>query len=183
MSVIAGIVLIIMLLLCFAHVRANRPLPGFAYSINPAYRIHLDAFLLPTLNRESDMSKVLPLLSIAVINAIFLDSANRPVAHADIQGVPVWAIDNPSLATLNPAADGFTAQITTGSTEGDVTVTITAVGIVVAGTENLTGKLVIPIQDIAASVQLSLGEASPIPPVPTVGAEAATETTIGAAAA
>ena len=45
---------------------------------------------------------------------------------AAVDGVPVWSASDPSLVTLNPAADGFSCEVVTAGPLGACTVTCTA---------------------------------------------------------
>ena len=168
MFVLVVLLLIVLLLMVWAVTRSDRLFPGLGDVKNPIprhARMQVAAYILVPLNQGTDMSsKVLPLLSLAIINASFTDSFGHAVAHTDIDGIPVWEVDHPGLVVLTPAADGFSAQIASNILEGNVTVTVTANAKVGDGVEKIVGILAVPIQDMASSVVLSLGDPAPITP-------------------
>lgn len=65
--------------------------------------------------------------------------------HSPTDGAPVWSVSNEELASLEVAADGFSAIITPKGLLGEVTVRVSLDGQMNAGVREVVGELLVNI--------------------------------------
>ncbi len=79
-----------------------------------------------------------------------IDRKGKP---AQVDGVPVWASSDVTIATVEPAADGLSALVKAADNLGPVQISVTADADLGTGIENITGVLDI---EVAAGKAVSL---------------------------
>lgn len=103
------------------------------------------------------MSKTIVQGSSHTATAVFTD-ANGVVRPLPAGVVPAWSVSDPASGVLTPAADGMTALLVAGSTDGDYTLTVTAEGDPAPGVDTLTGNFAFTVtdpEDTQVSITLS----------------------------
>jgi hypothetical protein len=88
-------------------------------------------------------------LQFSDVSVTITDRRGNP---APVDGVPVWATDNSDLVTLEPAADGLSCKVTTGTMAGTATVQMTADADLGSGSVPLIGTLELVITTPPATV-------------------------------
>lgn len=91
-----------------------------------------------------EMAKTIVQGSTHTATAVFTDAngVTRP-----LHSIPAWSASPDGLVTLAPAEDGMTCGITAGSTDGDVTLTVTAEGDPSPGVNTITGTFDLSVVD------------------------------------
>lgn len=86
-----------------------------------------------------------------------VDLAIKPVDKkgfpAQVDGVPVWATSDPTIATIEPSADGLSAVVKAATALGSVQISVSADADLGAGVETITGLLDL---EVAAGKAVSL---------------------------
>ena len=82
--------------------------------------------------------------------------------NCPVDGVPVWAVSPATLATITPAADGFSALLVPGNTQGAITVTISADSEMDGGVRTIThAESILLIEGEAVTLNVSYGAEQP----------------------
>jgi hypothetical protein len=97
------------------------------------------------------MSKQLNIGGTSTATVVYDDKAG---AVAPIVGVPTWAVDNPAIATVTPAADGMSAEVTAVAV-GTANITVTAEGDPTPGVDTITLTGTVNVVDEAAEGTLT----------------------------
>lgn len=78
---------------------------------------------------------------------------------ADLVGTPTWTTSDDSIATINPAADGRTCEVTAKGT-GSATVTANAQG---TGALSANHTILVTASNLASAMSLTI-QSPPFPP-------------------
>lgn len=114
--------------------------------------------------RYYDVSFQIPYASQFPIAVELLDDKKKP---AKVDGVPVWATDNPAILTLEPAADGLSCVVKSTGVLGTATVQFAADADLGAGTKDIIGTLEVEVTARGATtVVLTPGPVTDIPDAP-----------------
>ena len=97
------------------------------------------------------MSKQLNIGTTTTATVAYADAAGHPVSVAS---VPSWGADNPSVATVTPAADGMSAVVT-GVGVGAAIITVTAEGDPTPGVDTITLTSLVNVVDEASGGTLT----------------------------
>jgi len=85
------------------------------------------------------------------LTVTFQDAAGNP---ATVDGVPTWVSSDPTIITLNVAADGLSADAVTTGTLGTAQVSASADADLGSGVTTITGVIDLEVQGAAAVVAL-----------------------------
>ena len=162
---------------------------GFFYLIKPAQKKVVpiitvqstQIFSFYPLPEEYIMTNKLSLAisDIGTYAVSFQDTDKQPIPNSNISTPPVWAIDQPALATVTPSADGFSVTVDPVAAG---TINLTATTDVDPGDGIQTVTATIPIDlfeepSIAIITQVSVSQKPPVTPVAPPADAAAAATT------
>lgn len=114
--------------------------------------------------RVPNVSFPIPYSSQFPIEVELLDDKGKP---AKVDGVPVWATDNPAILTVVPAPDGMSCNVQSTGVLGTATVQFSADADLGAGVKEIIGTLEVEVTARGATtVVLKPGAVTDIPDAP-----------------